>query len=376
MGGALLARAVTRATSLDFGYSPRGLYWTWVNVPAQRAPLDSVPRMIAAVLERARHAPGVQSAATLHWAWPQDYMIVSDAYNGRAGFLASGAAAVVSPDYLRTLGIPVLRGRNFLAGDEVSGAVILDEDAARELFGGAGEDAVGRTIKLGDLDSEVPWIRVVGIARRALILRSGGWGFNPYERQPLVVYIASDRYRDRRSELAMRVEHSDAETQLALRRALRDPEAQGSGGAWIRGFTEFYERELRSRRFIVGVFVLFASLSLLLAAVGLYGVLAYAVSRRMREFAVRVALGAEQRRVLRMVMHDGAVMLLAGTGIGAFAAMWAGQLLDAWLYDVYFVDVLSLVAAELVLLAAGLAACLAPALRATRANPVEVLRAT
>jgi len=375
MGGALLTRAVVRAVRYDFGYEPRGLYQSSLGVHSAQAALDSVPHIFNSVLDGVRHVPGVQSAATMHWSWPDDYMIVSDVYNGGAGFMPSSAAAVVSSDFLRTLGIPVLHGRDFLLGDAVVGAVILDEDAARELFGGTGEDAVGRAIKLGDIESPVPWIRVVGVARRAALNRGSAGDFSPYLRPPPTAYVVSTRYASRRGLLVLRAGRSNASIQLALRREIRETLSdRGSGG--IVGYTEAFERGLRSRRFIVGVFALFGALSLALAAVGIYGVLAYAVSRRMREFGVRVALGAEESRLLRMVMHDGAVMLLAGTGIGAFAAMWAGQLLDAWLYDVYFVDVVSLVAAELVLLAAGLAACAAPALRAMRANPVDVLRVT
>jgi ABC-type antimicrobial peptide transport system permease subunit len=120
------------------------------------------------------------------------------------------------------------------------------------------------------------------------------------------------------------------------------------------------------------------SFALLLAAVGVYGVLAYAVSRRGREFAVRIAVGAERRDMLRLVLHDGLVMTLAGTALGGFVALWATGLLSAFLEDqnVLPTDVLTLIASELVLIAVATAASLAPALRAMRADPVEILRAT
>ncbi len=95
----------------------------------------------------------------------------------------------------------------------------------------------------------------------------------------------------------------------------------------------------------------------------------------MREFAVRIAVGAPSQDVLKLVAHDAAVMILAGTAIGAFLAMWGSTLLGDWLYNVYHTDALSLVMAELVLFAAGFAACLQPALRAMRADPIEILRA-
>jgi putative ABC transport system permease protein len=135
------------------------------------------------------------------------------------------------------------------------------------------------------------------------------------------------------------------------------------------------DAEIASRDFLAKVFVAMGAVGLALATLGLYGVLAYAVTRRMREFAVRVALGAEPPTLYRMVMHDGLVMLLAGTGIGAFLALASSYVFNAILIGVYPTDAVSLVAAEAVLLAVGLAATLVPARRAVRANPLDILRA-
>ena len=375
-GGALLTRAVVRAAAFEFGYDSHRLYATWLSINSPRASADSVSRLVAAVVDRVSRVPGVASASTIHWQWPENYMILSDAYNRQAGFLATGAAAMVRPNFLRTLGIPILYGRDFLDGEDVIGAAVVDEAAARELFGAASQDVIGRSIKLGDEASLAPWIRVVGVARGARFMRRPS-DYNPFIQLPPTVYVVSDQSPARRAQLVMRLSaQNPAAAELEVRRVLRESLGRAPWPPSLVAYNERFERELRGRRFVVGVFALFSSLALALAAIGVYGVLAHAVSRRMREFAVRVALGAGRRRVLTLVLHDGAVMLLAGTGLGAFAAMWAGQLLDAWLYDVFFVDVISLVIAEAVLLAAGLAACVAPALKATRADPVEILRAT
>ncbi len=116
-------------------------------------------------------------------------------------------------------------------------------------------------------------------------------------------------------------------------------------------------------------------IALALAALGLYGVLSYAVTQRMRELGVRLALGAEPRGLFRMVLHDAAVMVLAGIGVGAFFALAAARLLDAVLVAVLPSDVVSLAAAEAVLCAAGLLAALGPARRAARSDPLDILRA-
>lgn len=113
----------------------------------------------------------------------------------------------------------------------------------------------------------------------------------------------------------------------------------------------------------------------MLAAVGLYGVLSYAVSQRLREFGIRAALGAVRGDLVRLLVRDAAVMVLAGVAIGAFLAMLGPQLVEGWLYNVPPTDAASLVAAEAVLFVAAVLACFVPAFRASRANPIEVLRA-
>ena len=127
---------------------------------------------------------------------------------------------------------------------------------------------------------------------------------------------------------------------------------------------------------MAAMFALFGTFALALATVGLYGVLSYAVNRRMREFGVRIALGAQRGDLIRLVLREGAVMILAGTAIGAFGAMWSAQLLTQWLYDVNPTDAWSLLGAELVLVAVSIAASVVPGLRASRASPIDVLRAT
>lgn len=128
-------------------------------------------------------------------------------------------------------------------------------------------------------------------------------------------------------------------------------------------------------RFVTGLFALFGAAALALSAIGLHAVLSYAVSRRRREFGVRLALGARRRDVLALVLRDGLRLVLAGVAVGALLSLWTSQLLEAWLYDVPATDVLALGIAELALAGIALLASLAPALRAARSAPLEVLRA-
>jgi ABC-type antimicrobial peptide transport system permease subunit len=136
-----------------------------------------------------------------------------------------------------------------------------------------------------------------------------------------------------------------------------------------------YQQAVELRRFVSGVFVIVGFASLLLGAAGLLSVVSYAVSRRMREFAVRISLGARRRDVVRMVLRDGFELTLAGTALGAPLALWTGRLLNDLLYTIHWADAVALVVAEAVLLLTTGVALVLPALRASRANPVEILRA-
>src|SRR6185295_16484224 len=123
-----------------------------------------------------------------------------------------------------------------------------------------------------------------------------------------------------------------------------------------------------TENFVAGAFSLFGLFALGLAAVGLYAVVSYAATHRMREFAVRAALGADARSLFRLAAHDGAVMTLSGTGIGAFVAMAAAKMMWRFLYGVYPIDALALVVAEFALCSAAFLACLGPARRAMKAD--------
>ena len=176
------------------------------------------------------------------------------------------------------------------------------------------------------------------------------------------------------TRLVIRAAGDPAKLAVAVSRSLRSVAPRGNYGVYPLLYG--YDAALQSRTFLAQLFASMGSFALVLAAVGMYGVLGYAVSRRIREFAVRLALGAQPSDLLKSVLHDGLVMALAGTGLGAFIALRSAFLLENFLEDVYPTDVGTLVVAEAVLIAVTIVACLAPALRAMRADPIEILRAT
>jgi ABC-type antimicrobial peptide transport system permease subunit len=264
----------------------------------------------------------------------------------------------------------VLAGRDFEDGDlDGDGVAILNSVAAARLY--PGQRAVGRMVKLGSAKSDAPWLHIVGVCRTQSEGLPGSMVLDPK------VYVA--RRPDstaRRAEVMIRTSTDDARAAAAVIAKLKTlgPDVGYRLFAYLSGL----EAEVRSEGFLAGLFSMMGSFALLLAAVGVYGVLAYTVSRRLREFAVRVALGAQRTDLWKMVVHDGMVMTLAGTALGAFVAFWATGLLGAFLEDqqVLPTDVFTLIAAEVVLIAVASAATLGPALRAMRADPIEILRAT
>jgi hypothetical protein len=272
---------------------------------------------------------------------------------------------VVSPSYLTVMGLPILRGRNFEPGDASGpGVAILDPLTARRLY--PDTDPVGHMIKLGAPLSNGPWVRVIGVARSPKE-RDGDGRYAP---KPTFWICRLDTSYT--GGFVVRAASPDARVPAMLTRQLRQLPGLG---VWIGAWDFAHRSEMLSRTFLAKVFVTMGAVALGLAALGLYGVLAYAVTRRMREFAVRVALGADGRELLRMVLHDGFVMLLGGIGVGAFFALGASRLLDSVLVSVMPSDVVSLAISEALLISAGLAAAWLPARRASRANPMDILRA-
>jgi uncharacterized membrane protein YqjE len=335
------------------------------------ARVDTVAVNWSQALEAVRGVRGVRDAALEAFNPTMGGAVTAEMTGDSVRMLTRPTYPVVSASYLRVHGLPVLKGRDFAEGDVAGGGVaILSSVAAARLYPKG--NAVGRMLKLGSPRSNAPWVPIIGVARTPIVpwTETGVAGGEP------VFWVVQRPGKWWSATVLARAASRDARTLIDVRRALRLAAASLSpnyvSAEW---FTWERDAELASRAFLADVFVGMGAVGLALAALGLYGVLAYAVSRRMREFAVRVALGAEERTLFRMVMHDGLVMLLAGTGIGAFLALASAYLFNAVLIGVYPTDAISLVAAEAVLLVVGLAATLAPARRAARANPLDILRA-
>jgi putative ABC transport system permease protein len=372
MGGSLLLRSVHQLRTAPLGFAPETLINAYVDATRETSRtsvgLDTITVDWALALSAARAVPGVADVALENSGRMRGGAVAAELTGDSTRVINTLDYTVVSPSYLRVYGLPILKGRDFAAGDAVGpGVAILSAAAAARLYPKG--NAVGRMLKLGSPRSHAPWIPIIGVARTPIV---------PWKEQALTggapaFWVAQPLGKPWSARLLIRAATRRPQILIDLRRTLRSlPRARFVS---VQPFTWEREAEIASRDFLAKVFVAMGAVGLALAALGLYGVLAYAVTRRMREFAVRIALGAEATVLFRMVMHDGLVMLLAGTGIGAVLALATAYLFNAVLIGVYPTDAISLVAAEAVLLAVGLAATLAPARRAVRANPLDILRA-
>ena len=376
MGASLMIKSTSRMASYDFGYDARnlltaqvGFWWSDSTPPATRE------RIMLESLERIRALPGVRSAALEYDCFAEFRMITSDlTTTGGENTHINGDCTGVGTDFFETIGMKLVAGRDFSAGDvPLGGAVILGARAARRLY--PGQQAIGHMLKLGKLNSNQAWLRIVGIVRDQRL------EFNPYpETGPdttAAVYVLLEHppfsKTARGTGFVIRPRDKMSATANPVARTLTaalPPRSIVTVGPWQ---SRFY-MQLRAEQFLTLMFGLLGAASLTLGAAGLFSVISYIAGQRMREFAVRLALGATRENVLRLVMREALVMALGGTAIGAGLGMWAGFLIWDMMWGVYPVDAGALVMGEGTLLIVTMLACLVPALRATRANPVEILR--
>ena len=279
--------------------------------------------------------------------------------------------AVVSPGYLRTVGIPVIDGRDFAEGDRSgAGVAIVDADAARRLWPSMASP-VGRMLKLGSEDSRGEWVRVVGVTPSV--------GPGPRRETDAApdpnVHVVFPRDTVESRDIVIATRKEDAGLPLRIRRALQQA-VPTAGFVHVERWLAGHEDKVRFQTFLAMLYCAFSAFALVLCAAGLYGALAYSVSLRLREFSIRASLGATRRHLLPNVVHDAAVTALAGIGVGAFVALVATRYVMDALYPIAFAEVKALAIAEAILLLVAAAAALRPVLRAVRANPAEALQAT
>jgi len=328
------------------------------------------------VLQRVAHLPGVASAGystsvPISWKGGSSGFYPEGIKNPIPGMSYDALHRQVSADYLKTMNIPLRQGRYFDSHDNAQSmpVAIINETMARQYW--PGENALGRRFKLGDPgDTEVPWTQIVGIVAD---IREMGLD-EPVKAEMYLPYqqITHNLWFIPR-DLAIRTTGDTSNLVGAVRQIIRevDPDQPVSN---IATMGEVLGTEAAQRRMGMIMLVGFALLALLLASLGIYGVLAYFVTQHTNEIGVRQALGATPRDILFLVLKKGMGLTLIGVAIGLVSAFALTRLMSSLLFGVKSSDPLTFVAVPLLLAFVALLACYIPARRATKVDPLVALR--
>lgn len=383
-GAALVMRTAAHVRAINIGFDPApvsvmGLFMRYDRDTAFRT--DAYAAEIAAHL---RHIPDVSDVAFAGLTHARGGAVTVNERDGTSHEVLAPmyGFAVVNAAYFRVLRLPIVKGRNFLDGAYNVSEAIIDQHTARNLWPGV--DPIGQLIKLGEYKSDAPWVRVVGVAKDIADYRQLQiYGYDAKPSKVGSVYIAlttadSLRAGPKFGSYVRFFVRSETEPQHMVAELER---AIPKGGVVRFGSAASMEEELgirvqRQRHdFVASVFVTFAILAMALAALGIYAIVAHSVAERTRELGVRLALGASARDILHAVLREGNVVALAGVAFGLLMTKYTAGWLRAFIFedDEYNAPVFAAMAAILFIVA--VASALWPAMRATRIDPVESLRA-
>ncbi len=374
-GAGLMVRSMARLSSVDAGFQPDGvLSMRMVLSGSAYADPSARNRFYRQALERVSSIPGVASAGAVnHLPLAGDLWMHAFTVEGRpvpnVSDLPGAVFRVATPGYFRTMRIPLLRGRDFTERDDSSAPPVVVINRAMALRYWPGEEAVGKRIRLGGVNSRSPWVTVVGVVKD---VDQHEWGaapddefYFPYRQNPddIQKYIT----------LVVRTSGDPAASTGAIERELQalNPDVLLADAAPMQ---QVVDRAMWQPRSSTKLLSGFALLALVLAAIGIYGVISYAVGQRLQEIGIRMALGARPADVLRNVIGEGAVLAGAGTVIGLAGALALTRYLQTLLYEVSATDPAVLGASAALLVLVALAAAFLPARRATRVDPMTTLR--
>jgi putative ABC transport system permease protein len=373
IGTGLVIRTFVNLNAVDPGFDASGLLAAHVRLPdSAYRENDAIRNFHDRALEKLRALPGVESATTV-LTFPMHWNIrgfLSFTIEGRPedeeDFRAAGYQ-VIGPDYFRTMGIPLLRGRLFDGGD-TDGALqvaLINQTTADRYW--SNENPIGKRVSWGtDDQGERIWITIVGVVGDAFVegldLPPRPETYRPFAQDPFNFMT-----------LVVRTEDDPATYATPLRQAVSevDPKQPVSE---IKTMDAILSTELAQRRFNTLLMSIFAGAAILLVAVGLYGMLSFSVSRRRHEIGIRRALGALPRDIVIQFTSEGVRMIALGLCIGAAGALLLVRFISTQLHGVSATDVPTYMAAAVVLVSVGLLASYLPARRAARVEPMTVLR--
>jgi len=374
VGSGLLLRSMARVFAINPGFEPAHVLTMQVNAGGARLANDTAVRAYYdRVLAAVRSVPGVEAAALTN------QLPMSGDYDGQGVHIEAHPAAnpaddpspfrySVSPGYFETMRIPLIRGRLINEHDRADSPLIalVNESFAKKYWPGA--DPIGQRVSMMD-PVKGPWLEVVGVVADVQQL-----SLSSDKHDGIYAPETQWQYADRGMSLVVRTKGNPAALADATRGAVWSVE-KDQPIERVATAAQLVSQSEAQRRFALVLFEVFAAAAFVLAVAGIYGVLAGTVTERLREIGVRAALGASRGDILAMIVRQGLGLTAVGAGIGIVAALGLSRLLTSLLFGVSALDPATYIAVTAVLGVVALGACLVPALRAARVDPIATLRA-
>jgi predicted permease len=368
VGAGLLTRSLLNVQNVDPGFSTKQVLSLQRASPMFPTTAQRV-NYFERVLEETKAVAGVEKvaiASEFFIGGNPDQFVMVEGSTRPAPERVRFRRDEITADFFETVGTPVLRGRTFSAADGANApkVAIINDMMARRLW--PGQDAVGRRFKLGSADANSPWFTVVGVV--------GDMRRQGPEQDPIPQMFESlAQNPSRLVTLLVRTSADPSRMMAVVQAAARQVEKD----APVYGATTLEDRLNRfhaQRRFQTSLLIAFALVALLLAAVGIYGLIRYSVATRMREISVRIAVGAQRSDIVGMILREGLTLSMIGLALGLVGAVWLSQLLSGLVFGITAADPVTFVAVSALLTAVAAAACYMPARRAARIDPVVALK--
>ncbi|MES1245810.1 MAG: ABC transporter permease [Acidobacteriota bacterium] len=368
----LLIRSFAKLSGVDPGFKPEGVLTARLSIPESKYPDEERQALFyQQLVERLAAIPGVESAATIYpLPLSGSDMVFAYQVEGRPvepSQQPNAQARMISPDYFRAMGIPVVKGRAFdkRDGRDAQEAAIINQTLASRDW--AGQDPIGKRITFDATAEKVQWFTIVGVVGNVRHDTLDG-------KDTPELYLAQSQVPSTDSVVVLRTAQGDpARLTTSLREAVRELD-RDLPVERVQTMEQVMKNALAPSRIKALLLGIFSVLALVLAAVGVYGVVSYSVEQRTHEIGIRMALGARPGQVRRLVILQGMRIVLVGAAFGLILAGGASRFLGSQVYGVTATDPMTFLAVPILLLAVALVANWLPALRATRVDPLEALR--
>ena len=373
VGAGLMIKSLYKVQRVELGFNPTNVLTMRLSLPRTVYTKPQTQRSVFdGVMDRLHALPNVKSVGIVN------YLPLSGS-NNRRNIQVEGAPEnptnvefrLCNSDYFKVMGISPVAGRLFDAGDrqDTLYVAVVNQTFVKVFLGN--QDPLGKRIKMGGMNSPFRWLSIVGvigdIKHKGLDAASGPEMYVSYLQPPLPDWNVDSMF------IAVRTEAEPIGMISSITNVVREVDKQLPIYS-VQTMEQLLSTNVAPRRFNMQLISLFSAVALVLASIGIYGVMSFSVTQRTRELGIRMALGARRANILRLILQEGLVLALVGGGLGVIAALLLTQLMTKLLFGIAPTDVSSFAAAAFALLGVAFLACYLPARRATKVDPLVALR--